>query len=144
MALNNVLEVFEIFEKVTKAKTRQEKILVLQQHKLPAVTDVLRGIFDDRIQWNLPGGTPPYNPAPPQSYPKTLRRSNINFKYLVKGIYESDHMLGPKRERVFIGMLESVHPEDAKILVSMINKKNPVKGLTKKLVQEAYPGLIPD
>jgi len=44
---------------------------------------------------------------------------------------------------MFIEICESVHPEDARILVSMINKKPPVKGLTEKLVKEAYPDLIP-
>ena len=39
-------------------------------------------------------------------------------------------------------MLETVHPKDAELLVGMINKKMPVKGVTKKLVQEAFPDLI--
>lgn len=143
MAYNNTLEVFEILNKVSEAKKRQDKIDILQKYRMPSLTDVLRGIFDDRVQWNLPNGTPPYTPSRDATHPKTLRRSNVNFKYLVKGIYESENMLKPKREKIFIDMLETVHPEDAKLLVSMINKKNPVKGLTKKIVQEAYPGLIP-
>ena len=47
-----------------------------------------------------------------------------------------------QREKIFLDILESVHPGDAELLVQMINKKLEVKGITKKLVQEAYPNLI--
>ena len=40
-------------------------------------------------------------------------------------------------------MLESVHPKDAIILVNMIQKKAPVKGITKQVVQMAFPSLLP-
>jgi len=46
-----------------------------------------------------------------------------------------------KREQIFIGVLEAVHPKDAELVISMINKKSPVKGLTLKIAQEAFPDL---
>jgi hypothetical protein len=39
-------------------------------------------------------------------------------------------------------MLEAIHPEDALIVLDMVNKKSPVKGLTKKIAEEAFPNLI--
>jgi hypothetical protein len=39
-------------------------------------------------------------------------------------------------------MLESIHAEDALIVLDMVAKKSPVKGLTKKLVLEAFPKLL--
>ena len=48
-----------------------------------------------------------------------------------------------KREQIFIGMLEGVHPEDAKIIIAMINKQN-IKGLSRPVVEEAFPGLLED
>ena len=137
------LEVFEILEKVGKAKTKKDKIDILRNNDIMPIRDVLRGTFDDRIQWNLPTGEVPYNANSIESYPSTLLKQHLKFKYFVKGLRESDNLTKPKREKLFIDMCEAVHPEDAKILVSMINKKAPVKGLTKKLIQEAYPDLIP-
>jgi hypothetical protein len=55
---------------------------------------------------------------------------------------KGDQIQGFKREKMFIDMLEAVHPEDAKLLIKMKDKQNLGKGITKKLVQEAYPGLI--
>lgn len=136
------LEVFEILEKVENAKTKKDKIAVLQKNEIMPLLDVLRGTFDETIQWNLPGGTPPYTPNNEESYPSTLLRQHRNFKYFVKGLRESNRLNPIRRERMFIDILEAIHPKDAELLVSMINKKSPVKGLTKSLVKEAFPQLI--
>lgn len=136
------LEVFEILEKVENAKTKQDKIAILQKNEIMPLLDVLRGTFDETIQWNLPGGTPPYTPNNPESPPSSLLRQHRNFKYFVKGLRESNRLNPIRRERMFIDILEAIHPKDAELLVSMINKKSPVKGLTKNLVKEAFPQLI--
>ena len=44
-----------------------------------------------------------------------------------------------KRENVFIELLESIHPQDAALMCSVKDKKLPYKGITQKLVQEAFP-----
>ena len=138
------LEIYEVFERVSKAKSKKERVDILRTNESWALKDVIRGIFDDRVQWNLPGGEPPYTPSPEESFPRSLLKQNVDFKYLVKGIADGERMPAFKRERIFLGMLETVHPEDAKLLVSMINKKNPVKGLTKPVIKEAFPSLIPE
>lgn len=143
MALNNNLQVFEILEKASKLKSRDERIEMLRQHKIMPVLDVLKGTFDNTIQWNLPDGTPPYTPnAEDAPSPSSLLKQHMNFKYFVKGLRESSSLPAVKRERMFIDMLESVSPQDASVVVSMINKKSPYRGITKKLVQDAFPDLI--
>lgn len=136
------LEVFEILEKVESAKTKKERVQILQDNEIMPLLDVLRGTFDTTIQWNLPEGTPPYTPNIPESAPSSLLRQHRQFKYFVKGLRESSSLNPIRRERMFIDVLEAIHPRDAEILVSMINKKSPVKGLTKTLVKEAFPQLI--
>lgn len=136
------MEIYEILQKFEAAKNKQERVKVLQQNNIMPLLDVLRGTFDDSIQWNLPGGTPPYTPSSAETPPSSLLRQHRNFKYFVKGLQESSKLTPVRREHMFIDMLETVHPNDAEILVSMINKKSPVKGLTKKIVEEAFPELI--
>jgi hypothetical protein len=48
-----------------------------------------------------------------------------------------------KRETLFVQLLESIHASEAKLLVRAKDKdmKN-IPGVTKKLCQEAFPGLI--
>jgi len=142
MALTHKMQVFEILDKATKAKNRDERIKVLQENNIMPVLDILRGTFDETIQWNLPDGTPPYTPNEESSPPSTLLKQHLNFKYFVKGLRESNSLNKIKREKMFIDLLESVHPRDAELVISMINKKSPHRYLTKKLVQEAFPNLI--
>jgi len=136
------LQVYEILEKAAKSKTRDEKIKILKQNDIMPLLDVLKGTFDETIQWNLPAGPVPYTPSSEESHPSTLRKQHLNFKYFVKGLRESNRLTPVKRERMFIDMCESVHPRDAEVLVAMINKKSPQKGITKTLVKEAFPNLI--
>lgn len=138
-------EIYEILQQVSTAKNKAERVKILKANaETWPLLDVLRGTFDDTVQWNLPDGTPPYTPAEESSVPTSLNKEHMKFKYFVKGLRESNQLHKLRRERMFIDMLETVHPRDAEVLVSMINKKSPVKGLTKKLVQEALPELIQD
>lgn len=138
---DRVLELYEILEKVQSTKSRKDKVALLQQHNQAFLTDYLRCVFDDVIQFNLPGGKVPYTPAEEESVPSTWRKKNVELQYFVKGL-KGDKMLQLKRETKFISLLESIHPKDAELIADMISKKTPIKGLTKKLVQEAYPKLI--
>ena len=79
------LEVFEIFERYAKLKTRKEKIQYLKDNGIPAVRDVCRGIYDERLQFIIPEGKPPYTPNRPESVPSSLKRKHRDFGYFVKG-----------------------------------------------------------
>lgn len=143
MVNHRTYDIYEILEKVSKSKTRKDKIAILQQHRNNwALKDVLRGTFDDLVKWNLPDGKPPYEPADERSVPSNLSQHNKKFAYFLPNNKEGASLPSVKREKIFLDMLETVHPKDAELLVGMINKKMPVKGITKKLVQEAYPNLI--
>jgi hypothetical protein len=43
---------------------------------------------------------------------------------------------------LFIGLLESLHPKDANLLIAVKDKK--VEGLNAATINEAFPGLIPN
>lgn len=133
---------FEILEKVAAAKTKAEKIKLLQaQNNNWALKDLLRGTFDEAVVWLLPGGPVPYEPAEARSHPSNWSQHNKKLAYFVKG-GPGEKMNRIKREKMFLDILETVHPRDAELLAGMINKELPIKGVTKKLVQEAYPDLI--
>jgi len=136
------LEVFEIFHQFSQLKTRKDKIAFLKEKgNIPAVKDVIRGAFDDRLEFVLPAGKPPYTPNRPESVPSTLRKKHREFGDYVKGA-RSAQLKQFQIEKQFIQMLEAIHPEDALIVLDMVNKKSPVKGLTKKIAEEAFPNLI--
>ena len=143
MALTNPLHVYEVLEKVTEQRTKADKIRILREHEnMMALRDVLQGAFDERIQWKLPAGFVPYTPAREEAVPATLKKEHLKFKYFVAGLRDCERLTSVKREKLFLDICESVHPQDAKLLVKMINKEPPMKGITKKLVKEAFPDLL--
>jgi len=105
------LEVFEILDKVSSAKTRKDKIDILQKNNIMPIRDVLRGTFDPNIQWNLPSGDVPYTPNKEESYPSTLLKQHMKFKYFVRGLRESENLNSIKREKMFIEICESLLKE---------------------------------
>ena len=134
--------VFEVLEEVAKQRNRNDKVKILKENETWALKDIIRGTMDSKVKWNLPAGQPPYTPSPAHYHPANLTKENQKFKYFVKG-GPGDKMQKVKRENIFIGILEGVHPEDAKLDISMINKKN-LKGITRPVVEEAFPNLLKD
>ena len=134
----------EALTAVGEVQTREEKVQLLHKWNSNALQMVLRGAYDDKIEFILPPGTPPYKEASPATSPAVIQKQvKNNFKYFAKG-GAGDNMLPAKREKMFIGMLTMVHPEDAPLLIAMKDKKfqGLYKGVTKLAVQEAWPNLI--
>ena len=116
-------KVFEIIEKVAKATKKQDKINILRQHNNNwALKDILRGTYDDAVQWNLPEGDPPYEPAPEDTHPSNLTQHNKKFANFVKG-GPGDKLQTFRREKIFLDILETIHPQDAKLMLGMIAKQ---------------------
>ena len=132
--------VFEIFEELAKKKSKAEKVKLLKENESWALKDLIRGSMDPSLKFNLPAGDPPYTPSEPHNAPSSITRENANFKYFVVG-GPGDKLPSFKRENIFLGIIEGVHPQDALLVIDMINKKTP-KGLTRPIVDEAFPGLL--
>ena len=136
------LLVYEVIDKATKARKKEQKVEILQQNESWALKDVLRGTYDTTVRWNLPAGEPPYNPNDGHNSPSNLLKRNTDFRYFVQG-GDGDKLPAYKRENIFIGLIEAIHPQDAKLVISMINKEK-LGGVTRNVVEEAYPGLLLD
>lgn len=134
--------VHEVLTEVGSRKKKTDRIQILKQNESWALKDIIRGSMDSTVEWNLPAGDPPYTPCEPHNAPTNLLREHKKFRYFVKG-GPGDKMNAPKRENIFIGLIEGIDPLDAKLVVDMINSRVP-KGITREIVQEAFPGLLKD
>ena len=138
-----MMDIFEILEKVGKQRHKKDKVRVLQENESWALKDVIRGSMDSNVKWKLPGGEPPYTACEEHNHPASLHREHKQFIYFVQGQKQCESLPAYKREKIFLGMLEGVHPQDAAVIVDMINKKIP-NGLSRPIVEEAFPGLLTD
>jgi len=134
-----------ILEQAAEQTARKDKIEYLRRNANPSLLVILRHMFDPNIKFQLPEGDPPFNEfeglrgeADSRLY-QELRKLYL----FVEGGHSTLHQL--RRETLFIELLESIAPEDAKMLLAMKDKKPypGKKGLTKKLIVEAFPDLIP-
>lgn len=132
--------VYEVLKDVKNRNLKADKIKILQENESWALKDILRGSMDSTITWNVPDGEPPYTPNEPQSVPSNLLKKHRDFRFIVKG-GEGDKMRAYERESKYVQLLESIHPEDAKLVIDMVSKKKP-PGVSRPVVDEAFPGLI--
>ena len=131
----------EIATKVNNAKDKPRKLKVLTDNDSVPLRQVLKGAFDPSIEWLLPKGNDvPYevNDAPLGTEHTLLSHEAKRLYLFTKG---GDNTLTQnKRETLFIQMLEGLSAEEAKFLITVVNKKvnNEYKGFTSNLVKEAF------
>jgi hypothetical protein len=118
----------------------KERVVALQANDYPAVRNILLCMFDENMKWLIPEGKPPYKPSQFDN-PGALFKEIRKFNYFVEGAAPIANKV--KREAVFIELLEILDPEEAELVIAAKDKKSPYKNITKKLVQEAFPGLFP-
>jgi len=135
------ISIAEILELATKAKTKKEKVEILQKHESQVLKEILAVTYDKkRFEMLLPESVPPYTPSDFPDSHGLLYRESRKFMYFIKG-FKGDNLPNYKREAMFIQMLESVHKDDAVVLEHFIQRK-PFKGLTAATINTAFPALI--
>ena len=134
------LMISEILKQCGEISQRQKKIEFLRKNYSPALGTILKYTYDPNLKFLLPEGPVPYTPSNVVENHGMLYSEARKLYLFVEGGHPNLTQI--KRETLFIQLLESVHPEDAKLLESVKDKKLPFKGVTKKLVQEAFEGLL--
>ena len=68
--------IYEVIVEAGKKRSKAEKVECLKQNESWALKDILRGTYDDAVQWLVPVGAPPYTPNKEESTPSNLIRQN--------------------------------------------------------------------
>lgn len=135
------LSLAEIVNKACGLKTKEEKIKFLQDNNSKPLRNILKLMYDKNLKFNIPNTAPPYTPSEMPDSHGMLYREARKLTYFVEG-FDGDNIHPIRREALFIQMLETIDPEDAKLLIDMIKQK-PLKGLTVATLNEAFPNLVP-
>jgi hypothetical protein len=134
------LFISEILDKVSKLKTKKEKVAWLKDQNTSGLRMVIKSSFDSKIKWLLPEGDVPFtrNDAPEGTEHTDLHmEASKLYHFLEGGNYD---ITQSKRETLFIQMLEGLQENDADVLVSAMNKSlhRKFKGLSDNVVKEAF------
>ena len=134
------LLISEILEKVSKVKSKKEKVSLLKQYNHPSLRMVIKSSFDPKIEWALPEGEVPYtrNEAPEGTEHSSLSYESRKLYHFIKG--GNNQITQNKREMMFVQLLEGLHESEAAVLVAAKDKKlhQVYKGLSKNVVVEAF------
>jgi len=158
--------VYEIFELVSKQRSKAKKIEVLKEYEHISLKCIFIWNFDESVISLLPEGDVPYGDADDQSIfsgslsdnitkeakggesatgqdldgrgKTSLRREYQNLYHFVKG--GNDSLTSIRRETMFINMLRGLHPKEAEVLILIKDKRLTDKyKITLDIVKEAYP-----
>ena len=130
----------EILDKVSKAKTKQNKVALLKQYNSPALRMVIKSSFDPKIKWALPEGEVPFkrNDAPAGTEHSVLSYESRKLYHYIEG---GNNLLSQrKRETMFVQMLEGLHETEADVLIAAKDGvlHQMYKGLSANVVKEAF------
>lgn len=129
----------EIFQKVSNAKTKDEKVAILRNNNSDALRKLLIWNYDESITSALPPGEVPYTPneAPSGTEHTKLEHESRILHHFVKG---GSNLAQTKREMMFIQLLEGLHKSEAEILCLVKDKALQTKyRITLNVVKEAFP-----
>lgn len=135
------LMISEVLQKAHNAKTKQEKIKILQENGSPALKTIFIMNYDDSLKPRVPlGEDVPYTPnEAPQGTEHTVLETQANkLYYYYKG--GADNLPQMKVESMFIQTLEGLYKDEAEVLIKCINKTLGKRyRITKAVVAEAFP-----
>lgn len=140
-AIDQVMQLLlnEVLQKVSNAKTKAQKIKLLQQYNSPALRSILIANFDDSVVSMLPEGEVPYekNDVPEETEHTKLVHEYRKLYLFFKG---GANISQNRREMLFIQLLEGLHQGEAEVLTLMKDKQIGKRWkITKQCVEEAFP-----
>ena len=132
----------EILQKVSNAKTKKEKIKLLQEFNTNALRMLLIINFDDSVVSMLPPGNVHYTPneAPEGTEHTILEKEARLLHHFFKG---GSNVSQVKREQMFVQMLEGLNAGEAEALIKAKDKQIGKRWkITKATVSEAFPSIV--
>ena len=126
----------------SKEESVADKVTNLQTNQSIPLKTILRLIYDKEISFLVPDSTPPYKENRAIENTETmLYREARRMKIFIQG-GGYDNLSQAKRENLFISLLEDIHPDDAKLLCNNVITHTPIKGISRKTVEQAFPDLF--
>ena len=132
----------EILQKVSSAKTKSEKVGLLQEYNNNGLRALLIINFDESLQFLLPEGEVPFEE---NDAPAGTEHTRLDHEY--RGLYRyfkggDSSLTGMRREQLFIQLLEGLTKQEEDLLVQCCNKSLQENyRITKQVVAEAFPAI---
>jgi hypothetical protein len=133
----------EIFAEFQKAPTRKEKIDVLRRYDSGRFREFLFLMFSPNVEFDVEiPKTYKVNPEPEGMTMSTLHIEVTRLYRFIKGHpKKSVGLTGEKQQNLLINVLESIHKDEAELLIKVMKREAKIPYLTSQIVKEAFPGI---
>jgi len=131
----------EVLQKVSNAKTKAQKVKLLEGFNTPALRAILIANFDESVISMLPDGEVPYkkNEAPEGTEHTLLAQEYRKLYLFFKG---GANISQTRRETLFIQLLEGLHQGEAEVLCLVKDRKIGKRWkITRQCVEQAFPSI---
>ena len=131
----------EVLQKVSNAKTKAQKVKLLEEYNTPALRAILIANFDESVISMLPDGEVPYkkNDAPEDTEHTKLAHEYRKLYLFFKG---GANISQTRRETLFIQLLEGLHQGEAEVLCLVKDRKIGKRWkITRQCVEQAFPSI---
>ena len=135
----------EVFSNVQKIEDRDQRIDYLKKNAYKQVKTILQLAYNDKVELDFPEGAPPYKEYDEFRFP--IVSMNRVFKN-IGNCTKQAKFSKIRKERWFIGILETLSAEDAKILIAAKDGKlstfadKKYSKITKSLVKDTFPEIL--
>jgi hypothetical protein len=133
----------EIFDEFQKAPTRKEKIDVLRKYDNGRLREFLFFMFSPNIKFDVEiPKSYKVNPEPAGLTMSTLHMEVTRLYRFVQGHPKrAVGLTGVKQQNLLINVLESIHKDEAELLIKVMKREVKIPYLTLQIVKEAFPGI---
>jgi len=131
----------EVLQKVSNAKTKAQKVKLLEGFNTPALRAILIANFDESVISMLPDGDVPYkkNEAPEDTEHTKLAHEYRKLYLFFKG---GANISQTRRETLFIQLLEGLHQGEAEVLCLVKDRRIGKRWkITRQCVEQAFPSI---
>ena len=131
----------EVLQKVSNAKTKAQKVKLLEEYNTPSLRAILIANFDESVISMLPEGEVPYkkNDAPEGAEHTLLAQEYRKLYLFFKG---GANISQTRRETLFIQLLEGLHQGEAEVLCLVKDRKIGKRWkITRQCVEQAFPSI---
>lgn len=138
--------IYEVFDEFKAAKTKQDRVDVLKRNDTYALRNILFGALVPNVVFTVKK-VPEYKKIDvPAGMSYSHMTEALTRVYLfVEGNERRPAGLTQKREtELLVQLLESLEPQEAEVFANMLRKDLKIPYLTPNLINEAFPGLLPE
>lgn len=137
--------IYEVFDELEEAKTKKDKMAVIEKNLSKTLVEVLQFTYHPGFQWKIK--EMPENYKVPDTKPGisvSQLSTEIRRIYLFQEGHPEAEKLNPRKQNeLLIQFLEALEPREAEVVMGIFKKDQGVKGLNYDFVKEAFPNLLP-